>query len=227
LLAHGARVVRPDLRGLGRSSVPPGPYLTESLAGDIAAVLDALRIQRAVIVAHSTASAVAFAFYRMFSERVAALGFVCGWADADDARLAQFRFAVAAAVERGGVRPVLDLYLPRCIAPHVARDRPHLVQRALALGLLSDPRGVAAAIRGFAMRVPPDDLFGEIDVPVRVVAGADDAFIPLQRQQTLAARVDGAVLDVLACGHFAPLEAPTAVAKSIAHLVLAAAGSVA
>ncbi|HLI95248.1 MAG TPA: alpha/beta fold hydrolase, partial [Candidatus Baltobacteraceae bacterium] len=69
-LASRMRVIRPDLRGMGRSSVPDGPYLMETLAGDVAAVLDALGIDRACIVGHSLGGYVAMAFCRMYSERV-------------------------------------------------------------------------------------------------------------------------------------------------------------
>jgi pimeloyl-ACP methyl ester carboxylesterase len=221
-LVRDARVVRLDLRGLGRSKVTPGPYLMETLAGDVASVLDALAVERAVIVAHSLASAVAFAFYRMFSERVAGLCLICGWADADDSAMAQLRFTLADAVERDGMSPLMDLYLPRCFAPHVLRDHPDLIERVRAMGFESDPRGVAATIRGFAMRSAADDLFPEIAVPVRIVAGAEDALIPLARQQAVAASIRGAVLDVLASGHLAPLEAPDAVTESIRQLVVTA-----
>ena len=84
-LARHARVVRIDLRGHGASGVPPGPYLMETLAGDVLDVLDALGIERATIVGHSLGGYVTFAFYRMFAERCAALGFVSTRAAADDA----------------------------------------------------------------------------------------------------------------------------------------------
>src|SRR6476469_142653 len=61
-LASSHRVVRPDLRGMGRSDVTAGPYWMEALAGDVAAMLDALGIERATIVGHSLGGYVALAF---------------------------------------------------------------------------------------------------------------------------------------------------------------------
>src|SRR4029077_14972258 len=58
-LAQTHRVIRPDLRGMGRSSAPFGPYLMETLAGDLAAMLDGLSIDRAAIVGHSLGGFVA------------------------------------------------------------------------------------------------------------------------------------------------------------------------
>ncbi|MBV8154392.1 MAG: alpha/beta fold hydrolase, partial [Candidatus Eremiobacteraeota bacterium] len=49
-LTPRARVLRPDVRGLGRSPVTPGPYLIETLAADVAEVLDAKGIESATLV---------------------------------------------------------------------------------------------------------------------------------------------------------------------------------
>ena len=63
----------PILRGAGNSSAPEGPYLMESLAADVALLLDSLGIERASLVGHSMGGYVALAFARMFTERVARL----------------------------------------------------------------------------------------------------------------------------------------------------------
>jgi pimeloyl-ACP methyl ester carboxylesterase len=63
-------VLVPDLRGLGLSSKPPGGYDKKTQAGDIAAILDAYKIDRADVVAHDIGNMVAFAFAARYPERV-------------------------------------------------------------------------------------------------------------------------------------------------------------
>jgi pimeloyl-ACP methyl ester carboxylesterase len=218
-LSQRARVVRFDLRGLGRSSVTPGPYLMETLAGDVAAVLDALDIGRAVIVGHSLGAYVTFAFYRMFAERCSGLGIVASRATADDPALASARLELAERAESIGIEPVVASYLPRYFAPQIYVRRSDLVERARAIAAATDPRGAAAMLRGIAARVPSTDLLEEVDVPVRVVAGAHDAFIELAELQAIAAAVPGARLDVLDCGHFPQWEAPRAVDDALLALL--------
>src|SRR5215208_2588238 len=46
-LAAEFRVIRYDLRGHGRSSVPDGPYALDDLGADVIALLDRLEIERA------------------------------------------------------------------------------------------------------------------------------------------------------------------------------------
>jgi pimeloyl-ACP methyl ester carboxylesterase len=55
-------VIVPDLRGMGLSGRPSGPYDKKTQGQDIAGVLDALKVQKADVVAHDIGNMVAFAF---------------------------------------------------------------------------------------------------------------------------------------------------------------------
>jgi pimeloyl-ACP methyl ester carboxylesterase len=94
-----------------------------------------------------------------------------------------------------------------------------LVERARAVVAACDPNGAAALLRGMALRVSSEDVLGEIEIPVRVVAGTSDAFVPLELAQKTAAAIPGAKLDVLDCGHFPLYEAPEAVTASLEALL--------
>ena len=69
-MAANHTVVVPDLRGLGLSSRPPGGYDKKTQAGDVAGVLDALKIQQADLVTHDIGNMVGFAFAALHPERV-------------------------------------------------------------------------------------------------------------------------------------------------------------
>jgi pimeloyl-ACP methyl ester carboxylesterase len=69
-LARDHTVVVPDLRGLGLSSKPAGGFDKKTQAGDVAGVLDALKISQADVVAHDIGNMVAFAFAAQHPERV-------------------------------------------------------------------------------------------------------------------------------------------------------------
>ena len=53
------RVVSVDLRGFGKSAAPPGEYSMESLADDVAWLLQQLSVERPVVVGHSMGGNVA------------------------------------------------------------------------------------------------------------------------------------------------------------------------
>lgn len=218
-LSLRARVIRIDLRGLGASAVTPGPYLMEALASDVAAILDALAVERAVVVGHSLGGYVAFAFYRLFAERCLGLGIVCSRATPDDVAQATAREALAARAESEGMGPIVDAFVGRYFAPSIYADRSDLVALAREMSLRTDPRGAAAMLRGMAERVSSEDLFDEIAVPVRVIACAHDAFVDVDVMRSIAGGIRGSKLDIFPCGHLPLWELPDATTASLAGLL--------
>ena len=69
-LAPGHVVVVPDLRGIGLSSRPASGYDKKTQAGDIAGVLDALKIEKADLVTHDIGNMVGYAFAAQHPDRV-------------------------------------------------------------------------------------------------------------------------------------------------------------
>ena len=69
-LARDHTVVVPDLRGLGLSSKPAGGFDKKTQAGDLAGVLDQLKIDRVHLVTHDIGNMVGFAFAIMNPDRV-------------------------------------------------------------------------------------------------------------------------------------------------------------
>ena len=69
-LAHDHTVIVPDLRGLGLSAKPKGGFDKKTQAGDVAGVLDALKVERADLVTHDIGNMVGYAFTAQHPERV-------------------------------------------------------------------------------------------------------------------------------------------------------------
>jgi 3-oxoadipate enol-lactonase len=211
-LAAHARVIRPDLRGMGRSSVPDGPYLMETLAGDVAAMLDALGIDRAAIAGHSMGGYVAMAFCRMYTERVTKLALVCSRLAADTVQDANARNELADRAEREErIDAIVDSYVPRLFAPLLLENRSPLVDRAREIARANSPKGAAAMLRGMAQRVEAYDIAEDLQVPVLIVAGASDQIVGLPEAGQVRQAFPRAELRVLGrSGHLPMLEEPGA-----------------
>lgn len=209
-LARQALVIRPDLRGTGRTSAPEGPYLMETLAGDVAAVLDALRVDRAAIVGHSLGGYVAMAFARMHTERVERLALVCSRLSADTEQAARDRNELADRAERdGSIDAIADAYLPRLFAGTPQPNRAGCMEKARAMASQIAPRGAAALLRGMAQRVDSYDIAEELAMPVLIVAGAHDAVVPRSESEAMQRAFSNARLQLLErSGHMPTLEEP-------------------
>ena len=70
LLRRAFRITTYDLRGHGRSDVPPTGYTTEDMAGDLGRLLDVLGIDSADFVGHSLGADVALHFALRHPDRV-------------------------------------------------------------------------------------------------------------------------------------------------------------
>ncbi|HEY1866899.1 MAG TPA: alpha/beta hydrolase [Candidatus Cybelea sp.] len=218
-LATRSRVLRPDLRGAGASSVPDGPYLMERLAADVAALLDSLGIERAAIAGHSMGGYVALSFARMFTERITRLALVASRLRADTPEEAAARYALADRVEReASIEPAIEAYLPKLLASETIARRDEIVARAAAIARHNTPQGIAATLRGLAVRVSSEDVAEDLDIPVLVVAGGADRVVSLDEAQAMAARFPCGELAVCArSGHLPMLEEPAGVAEALAR----------
>jgi len=69
-LVRDHTVVVPDLRGMGLSAKPAGGYEKKTQAGDVAGILDALKIERTALVTHDIGNMVGYAFAAQYRNRV-------------------------------------------------------------------------------------------------------------------------------------------------------------
>lgn len=216
-LARMRLVLRPDLRGAGSSSAPEGPYLMERLAADVAALLDALGIERAALIGHSLGGYVALAFARMFTERTSALALVASRLRADTAEESAARHELAERVERErSAEPAIAAYLPRLFAPDTLAHRPDIVERAYAIARQNGPVGVAATLRGMGLRASSADIAEDLDVPMLMVSGARDGVIaPDEARSVVAMFRRGRLVLCGASGHLPMLEEPELVTETL------------
>ena len=66
LLENDFDLIIPDVRGFGESTAVDEPYTMTNLAGDVAALLDSLEIEKAAFAGHSMGGYVALAFAKAF-----------------------------------------------------------------------------------------------------------------------------------------------------------------
>ncbi len=78
-LPRSIRAIAISQRGHGDSSKPNGDYGSSAFAGDLAELMDTLRLERAHIVAHSMSTWIAQRFARDYAERVESLTLIGGF----------------------------------------------------------------------------------------------------------------------------------------------------
>ncbi|RME32503.1 MAG: alpha/beta fold hydrolase, partial [Thermoflexia bacterium] len=190
-LSQRHRVLMPDLRGHGRSDVPPGPYTVPQMADDIAGFLEATGTDSAHMVGLSLGGAVAQALAVRHPTRVRSLVLVNTFAHLRPKGWAEWRQTLTRVLA-----PLLDhTKYARLEAEELF---PHPGQRGLqrvAFQRLcsTHPMGFRAALPAAARYDGRWDL-SRIQAPTLVVAGLDDTVVPLRAKEELVARIPGARL---------------------------------
>lgn len=224
LVDAGFRAIRYDVRGHGRSMVPPEGYTWPDYARDLAELLDKVNVERpaagplgepaAHLVGLSMGGGIALQFALEYPQRVLSLSLV-------DSALPGFGYSAEFAGQMEALRQVaqregLEAFTEAWLAhPLFAGLRRRPAAWALAQEIV---RGFQAPEwRGLVNTVEADeqpDLAGRLgDVGVRtlVVAGENDVDDFRLIAEILAAAIPGARLEVIpGCGHVPPMEDPDA-----------------
>jgi 3-oxoadipate enol-lactonase len=208
LLAAGFRVLRIDMRGHGGSDAVAGDYTMSQLAGDVAAVLDALGMQKVHFIGLSIGGMFGQAFALEHGGRLAS----AMWCDtlpcSPQGAAEVWQQRVDTVRKAGSLAPLADVTIERWLTEAVQKQRPgrwkqirDTIVGTTAAGYL----GCVAAIRNydFVARLP------SVKVPVLVVCGADDQGTPPGENKRIASLVPGARYEEMAgARHFPNVEHP-------------------
>jgi pimeloyl-ACP methyl ester carboxylesterase len=222
----GWRVIAPDLRGYGKTTVVPGTTTMETFARDLADLLEYLAIDRVVLGGLSMGGQVVMEFYRLFPHRVRGLVLAdtSARAETDDGK--RLRNSTADRLLREGMAPYAEEVLPKMVAPPNLRARPELARQVVAMMLATSPEGAAAALRGRAERPDYLDMLAHITVPTLVVVGSEDSFTPVNEARLLHQGIPEAALAVIqGAGHLPNLERPTEFNDALRDLLEVVAGA--
>jgi len=220
-LARHARVIVPDLRGFGASAFGAGAkgeaHSMDAHADDLASLLEELGVSEPVtLVGFSMGGYVSFSFWRRHRERVRALALCNTRAIADTSEVAAGRATMAARALVEGATPVVESMLPRLLAPETLATRPDVVSSVRALMEVAPPAGIAAALRGMAVRADSTALLPTIDVPTLVVVGEHDAISSPAEMRGIAAAIPRSrTVELPRCGHMSTHEAAAELAGAL------------
>jgi pimeloyl-ACP methyl ester carboxylesterase len=181
----GLRVVVPDQVGWGKSSKPDVHYSFDLLAANTAKLLDHLKVDRAVVLGHSTGGMLAVRFARTYPRRVARLVLE------DPVGLEDYREKIPPQSTETLFRAELENTDPRKIRAYYASYFPHPDEKVY--GPLADvqvrvtqsgeyPRWAKASALAYQMiyQQPVRHEYRLLAVPTLLVVGASDRTVVMR-----------------------------------------------
>lgn len=221
-LPRGLRAIAPSQRGHGDAGRPAQGYAPRDFARDAVALLDALGIERALVVGHSMGGQAALRLAIDDPGRVLGVVLVGGFATLGGSPVARrlWNDAVSRLAD-----PVDPGFAEAFLRGMVARPVPEAFSRMVVReGLKLPARVWRAALRG-QMDCDLSPELERVAAPTLLVHGDRDAIVPRATQDALAAAIPPARLEVLGgVGHAPHWEEPERVAAGIARFAQALAG---
>ncbi|MFI1737545.1 alpha/beta fold hydrolase [Streptomyces sioyaensis] len=205
----GWRVIAPDLRGYGESTVVPGTTPLETFARDLLALLDHLGIERCVLGGLSMGGQIVMECWRHFPERIRAVVLADTFAAAETAEGRTARHAMAERLLREGMTGYAREVLAKMVAPHHLASRPEVAAHVLEMMTSTSPEGAAAALRGRSERPDYTAQLSQMPVPALVVVGTEDTYTPVSDAREIHDRMPDARLVLIErAAHLPNLERP-------------------
>lgn len=210
-----------DQRGLGRTSIPAGPYEMADYAADAAALLDHVGWDRCRAVGISFGGMVAQEFAVTFPERVERLALVCTSPGGDFASFPLHEMAEKSPEELLAIgATLLDT---RFTAEYLAD---HEADRMLAemVGQRRESPSTGAVRRGEVAQLDARsrhdvvDRLARVTCPTLVASGRYDGIAPVGNGEAIASRVPGAELRVYEGGHMFFVQDPRAMPEILDFL---------
>lgn len=197
LTRAGYRVIVPDLRGYGQSTVVPGKTTLDVFARDILGLLDGLGVERFHLGGLSMGGQIVMELYRQASHKIRSLVLADTTAEAETPEGREVRYAMAERLTTEGLAPYADEVLPMMVAPSNITALPEVAEHVLTMMRGAPAEGAAAALRGRAERPDYLETLDGVTVPALVVVGSEDEFTPVAEAELMAGHIADAKLVVI------------------------------
>jgi 3-oxoadipate enol-lactonase len=209
------RVLRYDQRGFGFSE-KVSEMRFETVAADLAALLDALKITAPVHVAGcAMGSDFSVGFAVRYPARVARLALASPFIGSNAARSGP-SLERAALVEREGIRAAMKASHERSYPENLRAADPERFRRYQARWVCNTPASFAASARMMA-NVDLTGDYAKIKAPTLVIGARHDTLRPPETAQRVADAISGAKYLLADTGHFMNVQTPQLFADTLVN----------
>lgn len=221
-LSEHFNVILHDHRGVGRSSAAPVVSAAEGMAKDLVRLMDALGIESAHLVGHSTGGAIGQHIALNHPERLKSLVLSASWAGPTPLFIDTFK-ARRDVLINCGVRQYMMMGTLLATPSWFLADRFAGADEFLE-GRIADFPGLDVELARLNAVMTHDLRYRvhEISVPTGVICAHDDQLTPPSMSEELAERIPGAKLSMLERGgHFCPATNTAAYNELLLGMLLA------
>ncbi len=202
-------VIAYDVRGHGNSEDGDGQYTIEFFVDDLIALLDRLKIGKAILCGLSMGGYIALRAIERNPDRVAALVLCDTGPQADSNEVKIRRAANIKSVKMNGVKAFADSFVKAVFAPSSLKSKPFEVEAIRKIIEANSEVGICGTLLALACRTDTTDSLDLIRVPTLIMVGEEDRVTPQKLSELMDSKIPGSYFHVLkGAAHLSNLENP-------------------
>ncbi|MBN1416229.1 MAG: alpha/beta hydrolase [Bacteroidales bacterium] len=201
------RVIRMDLPGHGESGPVAPAHSMEIMAESVKTVLDALSVNKCLLVGHSMGGYVTLAVAEAMMEKLYGFCLFHSTPFADNDEKKANRDREIELVQKGKKELIINSNIPKGFADdNLLKFQTH-VAKAISIALKTPDDGIIAALRGMKSRCDRSSVIQNSPVPVLWILGEKDNYINYQAvREKIALNRMGRLLILKNSGHMGFIE---------------------
>ena len=185
VVAKEFRGIAYDIRGHGASYVGDGQYTIEGHVDDLIALLDHLKVPKAVIVGLSMGGYITLRALERNPERFRAAILCDTRSDADSNEGRLKRFASIASVKRNGSAAFADEFVKNVFAEESFQKRPDAIEAIRTIIRRTPELSIAGTLLALASRTDTTASLSNIKIPTMILVGQLDVTTPPSASQAM------------------------------------------
>jgi 3-oxoadipate enol-lactonase len=214
-LAAGGRVICPNMPGHGDVPWGKGWHSLDDAACWLRDLLDALKIDRCILVGHSLGGYIAAAFAELFPERLLGLGMLHSTSLHDPPERKTLRDKAIQLVQENGKEPFLRAFVQGLFHAPQAQ----WIVKMNAIGAQTETAAIIALTRIMRDRPDRSPAIKRLQVPVMYISGEYDTLVSPERNREELQNLPIALLHrIPEASHMGMFETPDKIVAAIASL---------
>ncbi|MFH0756484.1 MAG: alpha/beta hydrolase [Bacteroidota bacterium] len=210
------RVICVDLPGHGQSGTWGKIHTMDDLAGAVKAVLDTEKIPRTVLLGHSMGGYVTMAFAELYPDRLRGYCLFHSTCFADTREKKANREREISLILCRRKRQIVNVNIPKAFANDNVGRLKDKVLLARQIALHTPDRGIIAILNGMMQRPDRTHVLKDPSLPVLLIGGMKDNYIPVEVFEKLAGLAPHATVARLQeSGHMGMMEEAELSARAI------------
>lgn len=219
-LKDSFRVIAYDIRGFGHSSSGEREFSIDLFADDLISIMDALKINNAVICGLSMGGYIALNAVSRFPQRFRKLILSDTQCSDDSPEAKEKRYKTIELLNNGGLKQWVTAFEKSLFIESTFEKKENDVKNVRSVMMTNPVFTLVSSLKALAERRETCSILSKITIPTLILCGESDSITPPAKSQQLNKDIKSSVLKIIPdAGHLSNIEQPGIFNKYLSEFV--------